>query len=46
MLGLVGKLDQIGIVEGVKGSCGSSVEVLGAAVGGFVGVKARHLGDL
>jgi hypothetical protein len=47
VLGLVGKLHEVGVVEGVEGGDRRvAVEVLRAAGRRFVGVVARNLSDL
>jgi hypothetical protein len=46
VLRLAGKLNCVGVVEGVEGSTGGAVKVLGAAGRSQVGVEARNLSDL
>ena len=46
VLSLASELNCVGVVEGVQGSAGGAVKVLGAAGRSQVGVEARNLSDL
>ena len=46
MLGLIGKFNEIGVVEGGQGAGGRAVEVLRTAIRGAEGIVTRNLCDL